>query len=101
MKLKKGDKVIVMAGKDKGKTGKIVRVLRDSGRVLVDGLNQMKRHQKQRRQGEQGQILTFSASINASNVMIVDPSTGKPSRIGKKKVGDKMVRITRRSGDEI
>lgn len=101
MKLKKGDNVIVIAGKDKGKKGKIVRVLPKNSKVIVDGLNMTKRHQRPRKSGEKGSIKNIEMPINASNVMIVDPKTGKVSRIGKKKVGEKMVRIARKSNQEI
>lgn len=101
MKLKKGDNVIVITGKDKGKKGKITLVLVQKNKVVVEGLNMMKKHQRPRKSGEKGQVLSISMPINASNVMIVDPKTGKGSRIGKKKVGDKMVRIARKSNQEI
>ncbi|MFA6524513.1 MAG: 50S ribosomal protein L24 [Candidatus Paceibacterota bacterium] len=101
MKLKKGDNVIVVTGKDKGKKGKIIRVLVEKNRVVVEGVNMMKKHQRPRKSGEKGQVLSIAMPMNASNVMIVDPKTGKGSRIGKKKVGDKMVRVARKSNQEI
>ncbi len=101
MKLKKGDNVIIIAGKDKGKKGQIVRVLVEKNKVVVEGLNTVKKHQRPRKSNEKGQILTIAMPINASNVMIVDPKSGKGSRIGKKKVGDKMVRVARKSNQEI
>ncbi|MCX6757832.1 MAG: 50S ribosomal protein L24 [Candidatus Nomurabacteria bacterium] len=101
MKLKKGDNVIIIAGKDKGKKGKIALVLNDKNRVVVEGLNMMKKHQRPRKSGEKGQVISMATPINASNVMILDPKTGKASRLGKKLVGDKMVRIARKSGQEV
>ena len=101
MKLKKGDNVIIIAGKDKGKKGKIVAVLKTVNRVVVDGLNMVSKHQKPRRGGEKGQTIKIAQPIHASNVMIADPKTGKPSKIGSKKVGDKKVRIAKKSGQEI
>ena len=101
MKLKKGDNVIVIAGKDKGKKGKIVRVLVAKNKVVVEGLNMLKKNQRPRKSGEKGQIISVAMPIHVSNVMIVDPKTGKGSRIGKKKVGNKMVRVTKRSDQEI
>jgi large subunit ribosomal protein L24 len=101
MKLKKGDNVIIITGKDKGKKGKIVRVLVADNKVVVEGLNTMKKHQRARKSGEKGQIMNIAMPINASNVMIVDPKTNKGSRIGKKMVGGKMVRVTRKSDQEI
>lgn len=101
MKFKKGDKVIVVAGKDKGKTGSIAKVLRDDNRVVIDGVNVMKKQQKARKSGEKGSIIEMAMPIHASNVMIVDNKTGKQSRIGKKKVGDKFVRVAKKSDQEI
>lgn len=101
MKLIKGDNVIVIAGKDKGKKGKIVRVLVAKNKVIVEGLNMTKRHQRAKRSGEKGTIMDMAMPMSASNVMILDPKTGKNTRIGKKKVGNKMVRIARKSNQEI
>ncbi len=101
MKLKKGDNVIIVTGKDKGKKGKIVRVLVEKNKVVVEGANMMKKHQRPRKSGEKGSMIDISMPMSASNVMIADPKTGKPSRLGKKKVGDKMVRIARKSNQEV
>ena len=101
MKLKKGDNVIVIAGKDKGKKGKIVAVLVDKNRVVVEGINMMKKHQRPKKSGEKGSKINIAMPIHASNVQILDPKTGLKTRLGKKKVGDKMVRITKKSGQEI
>jgi len=101
MKLKKGDNVIIITGKDKGKKGKIVRVLPEKNKVVVEGLNMMKKSQRPRKSGEKGQIISIAMPIHASNVMIVDPKTGKGSRIGKKIIGDKKVRISKKSNQEI
>ncbi|HRH31042.1 MAG TPA: 50S ribosomal protein L24 [Candidatus Paceibacterota bacterium] len=101
MKFKKGDKVIVVAGRDKGKSGSIVTVLREKNRVVIDGINMMKKQQKAKRGGEKGSIIDMAMPINASNVMIVDSKSGKPSRIGKKKVGDKFIRVSKKSDQEI
>jgi large subunit ribosomal protein L24 len=101
MKLKKGDNVIIITGKDKGKKGKIVRVLPADNKVVVEGLNVMKKARRARKSGEKGQIISVSMPVNASNVMIVDPKTGKGARIGKKIVGNKKVRISRKSNQEV
>lgn len=101
MKLKKGDNVIVTTGKDKGKKGKIVRVLVAQNRVIVEGANMMKKHQRPRKSGEKGAMRDKEMPIAASNVMMLDPKSGRPTRLGKKKVGDKMVRIARKSNQEI
>lgn len=101
MKLKKGDNIIITTGKDKGKKGKITKALPKDNKVIIDGLNMFKKHMKPRRQGEKGSTVSIAMPIHASNVMILDPKSGKPSRIGKKKVGDKFVRIARKSNQEI
>lgn len=101
MKLKKNDNVIIITGKDKGKKGKIVRVLVAENRVIVEGANMMKRHQRPRKSGEKGSMRNIEMPINASNVMMLDPKSGRPTRLGKKKVGDKMVRIAKKSNQEI
>ncbi len=101
MKLKKGDNVIVITGKDKGKKGKIVRVLVAENRVIVEGVNMMKRHQRPRKSGEKGSMKDIEMPLSASNVMMLDPKTGKATRLGKKKVGEKMVRIAKKSNQEI
>ncbi len=101
MKLKKGDNVIAITGKDKGKKGKIVRVIPKENKVVVEGINILKKHQRPRKSGEKGQIIKMPMPMHASNVMIVDSKTEKGSRIGKKKLGDKMVRVTRKSNQEI
>jgi len=101
MKLKKGDNVIIIAGKEKGKTGKIVRVVVSLNKVVVEGLNIMKKHQRPRRTNEQGSMVNVAMPIHASNVMLLDPESGKATRVGKKKIGDKLVRISRKSNQEI
>jgi large subunit ribosomal protein L24 len=99
MHIKKGDNVIVRAGKDKGKKGKVIRILSTS-RVLVEGMNMVKKHQKPRKSGEAGQILDVGRSIHISNVSPVDPKSGKATRVGSKVVGGKKVRIASKSGQE-
>jgi large subunit ribosomal protein L24 len=101
MKLKKGDNIIAIAGKDKGKKGKIVRVLVKENKVIVEGLNMMKKHQRPKKSDEKGTMKSIEMPLSATNVMILDPKTGKASRLGKKMVGDKMVRIARKSNQEI
>ena len=101
MKLKKGDNVIIIAGKDKGKKGKIVRVLPEKNKIVVEDVNVLKKSQRPRKSNEKGQIIKIAMPISASNAMIIDPKTGKGTRIGKKEVGGKMVRIARKSNQEI
>ncbi len=98
MNLKVGDKVIVIAGSNKGKEGTIKKVLKRENKVIVEGVNLVKKHQKDNGNGTGG-ILEIEAPIDRSNVMIIDPKTKKPTRIGKKIVKDKKVRISRRSND--
>ena len=100
MNLKVGDKVIVIAGSNKGKEGTIKKVLRKENRVLIEGVNLVKKHQKGNGQ-ESGGILEIEAPIHASNVMIIDPKTKKPTRIGKKVDKDKKVRIAIKSGEKL
>lgn len=100
MRLKQGDNVIVIAGKDKGKTGKITKILKEVNRVVVEGVNRMKKNRKVRQQDADGQI-EFDAPINISNVMLVDPKTKKPTRIQIKKVDGKNVRVSQKSGTEL
>lgn len=102
MNFKVGDEVVVITGSDKGKTGKIVKTLRDENRVVVEGVNLVKKHQKPTGQ-ETGGILEVEAPINASNVMIVDPKTKKRTRIGHTtdtKTGKK-IRIAKKSNEKI
>lgn len=101
MNFKKGDNIIVIAGKDKGKKGQITEVLRRDDKVIIDGINMRKRHQKPRKQGQSGQVVEFAAPIHASNVMMEDPKTKKPTRIGIKRVGKKRIRIAKKSDTEI
>ena len=101
MKLKKGDNVIVTTGKDKGKKSKILRVLVKENKVIVEGVNMMKKHQRPRRSNEKGSMIDIAMPLHASNVQIVDPKSGKGSRIGMKIVGGKKVRIARKSNQEI
>lgn len=101
MKLKKGDNVIVITGKDKGKKGKVLEVLPSVNRVVVEGANISKLHEKSRTKGKAGQIVEKAMPINASNVMIVDPKSGVRTRVGKKLIDGKNVRVTKKSGSEL
>ena len=98
MSLKVGDKVVVIAGSNKGKEGTIKKVLSTENKVIVEGINLVKKHKKDNGQGTGG-ILEIEAPINRSNVMIIDPKTKKPTRIGHTIVKDKKVRIARRSNN--
>lgn len=101
MKIRKGDNVKVLAGKDKGKTGKVIQVLPEEGRVVVDGVNRMFKHARTAKRGEKGQKIDFFAPIHASNVAVLGKD-GKPTRVGYKRLEDgKKVRIDRKSGEAI
>jgi len=101
MKIKKGDKVIVIAGKDKGKSGNVLRALPTLDKVIVEDVNVAKRHQKGRRRGESGQIIDKTLPVHISNVALVDPKSGKPTRVGIKKEDGKNVRVAKKSGTVI
>lgn len=102
MYLKKGDNVIVIAGKDKGKKGKVERLIRAHDGVVIEGVNIKKRHQKARGAGENkvGQVLEIASPIHISNVNLIDPKSGKATRIGMKiKENGTKVRIAKKSGE--
>ena len=100
-KIKKGDKVVVLTGRDKGKSGQVRQVLPDAGRAFVEGINLVKRHTRQT-QNTQGGILTKEATIDLSNLAVADPKTGKPTRVGFKVLADgRKVRFAKSSGDLI
>lgn len=99
-KLKKGDKVVVIAGKDKGKRGEILSVLPSEGRAVVQGVNLVKRHQRPT-QTSPGGINTKEAPIQLSNLMIEDPKDGAPTRVGFKVEDGKKVRFAKKSGEVI
>ena len=100
MKIKKGDTVKVMSGKDKGKQGIVSRVLPDSNKVIVDGINVVKKHQKASGTNKQGGIIERDMPLDASNVMLVHK--GKPTRVGYKVLADgKKVRVAKSTGEEI
>jgi len=103
-KIKKGDKVVVLTGRDKGRTGEVIEIQKRENRALVRGINMVKRHQKQTAQQEGG-IISKEAPIHLSNVAYADPKDGKPTRIGFKFIGQgedrKRIRVAKRSGAEI
>lgn len=101
MKIKKGDQVKVILGKDNGKTGKVLRVFPELGKILVEGANMIKKHIRPRKEGEKGQRLELPAKINVSNVMLVCPKCGKDTRVGAKKNADKAVRVCKKCNSEI
>ena len=100
-KIRKGDKVIVLCGRDRGRSGEVVQVMPAEGRALVRGIHMVKRHQRQTA-SQDGGIISKEAPIHLSNLAIADPKDGKPTRVGFKLMADgKKVRVARRSGAEI
>jgi large subunit ribosomal protein L24 len=101
MHVKKGDKVQVISGKDKGKQGVILQAFPKKDRVIVEGVNIVKKHAKPSQLNPQGGIIEMEAAIHVSNVMPLDPKTGEPTRIGYKVEDDKKVRIAKKSGEAL
>lgn len=105
MKIKKNDNVIIIAGNSKGITGKVLKVFPKDNRVIVEGVSLRKRHTKPNQANPQGGIIEMEAPINVSNVMLVDPKSGKPIKIGSKVIIDdktnkkKIVRVNKKSGE--
>jgi large subunit ribosomal protein L24 len=103
-RIRKGDKVVVLTGRDKGRTGEVIEVRPGQDRALVRGINMVKRHQRQTAQQEGG-IISKESTVHLSNLAVADPKDGKPTRVGFKFVGEgearKKVRIAKRSGVEI
>ena len=99
--IKKGDTVYVNAGNDKGKTGKVLEVITSKDRAIVEGINIVSKHTKPSPKHPQGGIVKQEAGVQISNLQVVDPKTGKPSRIGRKVVDGKIVRYAKKSGEEI
>lgn len=100
MKLKKGDKVVVVAGADKGKEGSVLEVIAAKNRVVIEGVNVRKRHTKPTNDNPGG-INEITASVHVSNVMLVDPKSGEATRVGRKEVDGKLVRYSKKSGEII
>ena len=101
MKIRKGDTVKIVTGSARGKSGTVVRVLSDSRRIVVDGANLRTRHRRPRRAGEKGQTMQFAAPLHISNVMLLCPKCGKPTRVAFKKLADEKVRACRLCNETI
>lgn len=101
LKIKKGDTVKVIAGESKGQEGKVLEVLLASRKVIVERVNLVSKHTRPNAKNTQGGIVKQEAPIHISNVMLVDPSSGKPSRVGRKEVDGKLVRYAKKSGEVI
>lgn len=99
--VKKNDQVIVIAGEDRGKKGRVLEVYPDKNRALVEGIRIVSRHTRPTAQYPDGGIVKKEAPVHVSNLMVVDPKTGKPTRIGRKEVGGKLVRYSKKSGEVI
>jgi len=101
-KIKRGDKVVVITGKDKGKRGTVRAVVTKHDRVLVEGVNIIKRHQRARSQNQVSQIVEREAPIHMSNVMLIDPNTDQPTRVTfRRRENGTLVRVAKRSGEDI
>jgi large subunit ribosomal protein L24 len=101
MHVKKGDKVVVISGKDKGKQGTILSAYPKQNRVIVEGINIVKKHSKPSQLNPQGGIISREAAIHVSNVMPLDPKSGKPTRVGYKIENGKKVRVAKISGESL
>ena len=101
LKIKKGDTVYVNAGNDKGKTGKVLSVAPSENRAIVEGINMVSKHTKPNAKQPQGGIIKQEAPIHISNLNLIDPQSGKPTRVGYKLDGDKKIRYAKKSGEEI
>ena len=101
LKIKKGDTVYVTTGSSKGKTGKVLSVLKDEDRVIVEGVNMVSKHTKPNSKQPQGGIIKQEAAIHISNVNLIDPASSKPTRVGYKVVDGKKIRVAKKSGQEI
>lgn len=101
LRIKTGDTVIVLTGKDRGKKGKVTQVLPSQRQLVVEGVNQMTKNIRGRKQGEKGQRVQFNSPIHISNVMFVDPKSGKPSRLGTQVVEKRRIRRVVRTGETV
>ena len=101
MKIKKGDTVLIIAGKYRGKKGKVLKTFPKEKKILVEGVNLVKKHQRPRRTGEKGQIIELPKPIDVSNAKLICPKCAKPTRIGYKIIEGKKYRICKKCGQEI
>ena len=102
LKIKKGDQVMVITGESKGQKGRVLEVNRKKERVLVEGINMVSKHTKPNSKAPQGGILKKEAHVHISNLMVIDPASGKPTRVGRKlNEKNKLVRYSKKSGEEI
>lgn len=101
MKIKKGDQVQIIAGKDRGKRGAVTRVFPALDKVIVEGANMGKRHRKAKTAGEKGERIEMAMPMHVSNVMLIDSATGKPTRVGYRVSGSDKVRVSKQSGKDL
>ncbi|OGZ18779.1 MAG: 50S ribosomal protein L24 [Candidatus Nealsonbacteria bacterium RBG_13_42_11] len=101
MKLKKNDQVLIMSGKDRGKKGKILQVFPKEHRILVEGINLRKKHQKPKKSGEKGQIISMPGHISASAAKLICPKCGKPTRVGHQILKENKIRICKKCNQEV
>jgi len=101
MKIKKGDNILVIAGKDKGKTGKVIKAIPRKLKVLVEGINMKKKHVRPKREGEKGQVVELPSALNISNVKLICPKCGKATRVGYKMEKESKKRVCKKCKQEI
>ncbi|MBI2042274.1 MAG: 50S ribosomal protein L24 [Candidatus Nealsonbacteria bacterium] len=101
MKIKKGDTVLIISGKDRGKRGKVLDVLKGEGKIVVEGINIRKKHVRPKKSGEKGQIIEKPAAFDLSNAKLICPKCGKPTRVGYKVSGEKKFRACKKCEAEI
>lgn len=101
MHIKKGDNVKILRGKDRGKTGKVLKMFPEAGRALVENLNLVTKHQRAKKSGTKGQRITVPAPLSVSNVQLVCPKCSKPSRIGNKVVSGRKIRVCKKCGADV
>ncbi len=101
MKIKKGDNITIITGKDKGKTGLVLRVFPKLDKVLIENINIKKIHKRARKQGEKGKVIEQAAPVHISNVALLDPKTKKPTRLGTQIKDNKKFRIAKKSGQVV
>ena len=101
MKIKKGDTVLIISGKDRGKKGVVSQVFPKTAKVMVEGVNLKKKHRKPKKSGEKGQVINLPAALPISNTELVCPKCGKPTRVGYKVVDKKKYRICKKCGEQV
>lgn len=101
VKIRKGETVLIISGKYRGKTGKVLKVFPKEGKVLVEGVNLVKKHQRPRKRGEKGQVIEMPSPINVSNVKLICPKCGKATRVGYNIIDKNKFRVCKKCGQEI